>query len=96
MKGVYELVAENKRLVLRALAAAPPLKNYLVSHAVRSAVYSVILGSALKLVAVTTLTSLGDQPGLGAGIAAVRAAIEEIKVAADDVEAALATTCPTQ
>jgi hypothetical protein len=43
-----------------------------------------------------TLTSLGDQPGLGAGVAAIRAAIEEIKVAAGDVEAALATTCPTQ
>ncbi len=49
MKGVYELVAENKRLVLRALAAAPPLKNYLVSHAVRSSILSIALGSALKL-----------------------------------------------
>jgi iron complex transport system substrate-binding protein len=43
-----------------------------------------------------TLTSLGDQPGLGAGVAAVRLAIEQIKAAAADVEAVLGTTCPAQ
>jgi len=43
-----------------------------------------------------TLTSLGDQPSLGAGVAAVRLAIEQIKTAAADVEAVLGTTCPTQ
>ena len=43
-----------------------------------------------------TLTSLGDQPSLGAGVAAVRLAIEQIKTAADNVEAVLGTTCPTQ
>jgi len=43
-----------------------------------------------------TLTSLGDQSSLGAGVAAVKLAIEEIKAAADGVEAALGTTCPMQ
>ncbi len=43
-----------------------------------------------------TLTSLGDQPSLGAGVAAVKLAIEQIKSAATDVEAALGTTCPVQ
>lgn len=43
-----------------------------------------------------TLTGLGDQPSLGAGLVAVRAAIAEIRGAADDVEAALQTSCPTQ
>jgi hypothetical protein len=43
-----------------------------------------------------TLTGLGDQPSLGAGLVAVRAAIAEIRSAADDVEAALRTSCPTQ
>jgi len=43
-----------------------------------------------------TLTGLGDQPSLGAGLVAVRAAIAEIRAAADDVEAALETSCPTR
>lgn len=43
-----------------------------------------------------TLTGLGDQPSLGAGLVAVRAAIAEIRSAADDVEAALETSCPTR
>ena len=44
----------------------------------------------------TTLTGLGDQQGLGAALVAVRAAIENIKTAAADVETALGTTCPAQ
>ncbi len=43
-----------------------------------------------------TLTGLGDQPSLGAGLVAVRAAIAEIRAAADEVEATLETSCPTQ
>ncbi len=43
-----------------------------------------------------TLTGLGDQPSLGAGVAAVKLAIEQIKAAATEVETALGTTCPTQ
>jgi hypothetical protein len=43
-----------------------------------------------------TLTGLGDQPGLGSALVAVRAAIENIKTAAADVETALGTTCPAQ
>lgn len=41
-----------------------------------------------------TLTGLGDQPTLGAGLVAVRTAIAEIRAAADDVEAVLGTSCP--
>ena len=48
-RGLYEVTAENRRFLLRAQAIVPQHKNYLVSHAVRSSVYSVILGSALKL-----------------------------------------------
>ncbi len=43
-----------------------------------------------------TLAGLGDQQGLGAALVAVRAAIENIKAAAADVETALGTTCPAQ
>jgi hypothetical protein len=42
----------------------------------------------------TTLTGLGDQPGLGASAVAIKSAIEQIKSAAGDVVAALQTTCP--
>ena len=42
----------------------------------------------------TTLTGLGDQPSLGAGLVAVKAAIEQIKTAGSAVASALATTCP--
>lgn len=49
VKGIYNLIAEDKRLVLRAQSLALPSKNYLVSHAVRSAVLSIILGMTLKL-----------------------------------------------
>jgi HD-GYP domain-containing protein (c-di-GMP phosphodiesterase class II) len=49
MKGLCELVAEHRRLVLRAQAMIQPHKNYLVSHAVHTSVISVILGMTLKL-----------------------------------------------
>jgi HD-GYP domain-containing protein (c-di-GMP phosphodiesterase class II) len=49
MKGLYELVSENKKLVLRAQSLVPPNANYLVSHAVRSSIISIILGQTLKL-----------------------------------------------
>lgn len=42
-----------------------------------------------------TLAGLGDQPSLGAGLAAVRTAIAEIRAAADEVEATLGASCPT-
>ncbi len=42
----------------------------------------------------TTLTGLGNQPSLGAGLVAVKAAIDQIKAAASDVESALGTACP--
>jgi len=43
-----------------------------------------------------TLAGLGDQPSLGAKLAAVKLAIEQIKGAAADVETAIGTTCPAQ
>jgi HD-GYP domain-containing protein (c-di-GMP phosphodiesterase class II) len=49
MKGLSEMIAENRRFLLRAQSLAPQHSNYLVSHAVRSSVYSIILGSTLKL-----------------------------------------------
>jgi HD-GYP domain-containing protein (c-di-GMP phosphodiesterase class II) len=49
MKGLCQVLAENKRFVLRAQSLAPQHKNYLVSHAVRTSIYSIILGSTIKL-----------------------------------------------
>ena len=43
-----------------------------------------------------TLTSMGDQPGLGAKIGAITTAIDQIKTAAGQVETALGTACPAQ
>jgi HD-GYP domain-containing protein (c-di-GMP phosphodiesterase class II) len=48
-RGLYEVSVENRRYLLRAQSLIAQHKNYLVSHAVRSAVYSIILGGALKL-----------------------------------------------
>jgi hypothetical protein len=42
----------------------------------------------------TTVTGLGSQPSLGAKLDAAKAAIDQIKTAASDVESALGTTCP--
>ncbi len=42
----------------------------------------------------TTLTGLGAQPSPGAGLVAVKAAIDQIKSAVADVESALGNTCP--
>ncbi len=41
-----------------------------------------------------TLTGLGDQPSLGASAVAIKTAVAGIKTAADEVVAALNTTCP--
>jgi hypothetical protein len=41
-----------------------------------------------------TLTGLGNQPSLGAGLVAVKAAIDQIKAAASDVDSALGNACP--
>jgi HD-GYP domain-containing protein (c-di-GMP phosphodiesterase class II) len=49
MKRLCQVIGQNRRLLLRAQATAPQHKNYLVSHAVRTSVYSIILGTALKL-----------------------------------------------
>ncbi len=44
----------------------------------------------------TTLTGLGDQPSLGAGLVAVKAAIEQIKTAASGVESGARDHLPSQ
>ncbi len=49
MKGLCQVTAENRRFLLRAQSLAPQHKNYLVSHAVRSSVYSIVLGITIKL-----------------------------------------------
>ncbi len=49
MKGLCQVIGENKRFLLRAQSLAPQHKNYLVSHAVRTSVYSIVLGTTIKL-----------------------------------------------
>jgi len=49
MKELCEVTAEDKRFLLRAQSLAPQHPNYLVSHAVRTSVYSIVLGQTLKL-----------------------------------------------
>jgi HD-GYP domain-containing protein (c-di-GMP phosphodiesterase class II) len=49
MKGLCQVIAENKRFLLRAQAAAPQHKNYLVSHSVRTSIFSIVLGITIKL-----------------------------------------------
>ncbi len=49
MKGMLGVINENRRFILRAQSQMPQNKNYLVSHAVRSSIFSIILGIALKL-----------------------------------------------
>jgi HD-GYP domain-containing protein (c-di-GMP phosphodiesterase class II) len=49
MKALYQLLVDDRRLLLRAQSIAPEHKNYLVSHALRCSVYSIVLGGAIKL-----------------------------------------------
>jgi HD-GYP domain-containing protein (c-di-GMP phosphodiesterase class II) len=49
MKNMSQVIAETKRFLLRAQSLAPQHSNYLVSHAVRTSVYSIVLGAAVKL-----------------------------------------------
>ncbi len=49
MKGLCQVISENKRFLLRAQSLVPQHKNYLVSHAARSSVYSIVLGITIKL-----------------------------------------------
>jgi HD-GYP domain-containing protein (c-di-GMP phosphodiesterase class II) len=49
MKDLCQIAGENRRYLLRAQSLAPQHSNYLVSHAVRSSVYSIVLGATLKL-----------------------------------------------
>jgi HD-GYP domain-containing protein (c-di-GMP phosphodiesterase class II) len=49
MKGLCQILVENKRYLLLAQSLVPQHKNYLVSHSARSAVYSIVLGITIKL-----------------------------------------------
>jgi len=49
MRGLCQVIIENKRFLLRAQSMAPQQKNYLVSHAVRSSVFAIVLGMTIKL-----------------------------------------------
>jgi HD-GYP domain-containing protein (c-di-GMP phosphodiesterase class II) len=58
IRQICELLTDNRRFVLRGLSQVEPHKNYLISHAVNTSVYSILLGSALKL-ALPRLIELG-------------------------------------
>jgi HD-GYP domain-containing protein (c-di-GMP phosphodiesterase class II) len=49
IKSLCEVIADNRRFILRVQSLIQPNSNYLVSHSTRSTVLSVVLGSALKL-----------------------------------------------
>ena len=48
-KSLYEVLSQNRRLLLRAQSLAPSHSNYLVAHAVRTSIISMLLGMTLKL-----------------------------------------------
>lgn len=49
MRQICELLNKNRRFVLRGLSMVEPNKNYLISHAVNCSMFSILLGSALKI-----------------------------------------------
>jgi HD-GYP domain-containing protein (c-di-GMP phosphodiesterase class II) len=49
MRQICELLAENRRFILRALSLVEAHKNYLISHAVNTSIISMLLGSTLKM-----------------------------------------------
>jgi HD-GYP domain-containing protein (c-di-GMP phosphodiesterase class II) len=49
IKDLCQVISNNRRLLLRVQSLFPQQKNYLVSHAVRTSVYSIVLGATLKL-----------------------------------------------
>lgn len=49
IKALCELIAENRRFILRVQSLVQPHPNYLVSHSTRTTVLSIVVGSALKL-----------------------------------------------
>lgn len=49
MRQICESLNENRRFILRGLSMVEPNKNYLISHAVNTSVFSILLGSALKI-----------------------------------------------
>jgi len=49
MRQLCEILAQNRRFVLRALSLVPPNRNYLISHAVTTSIVSILLGTTLKM-----------------------------------------------
>jgi HD-GYP domain-containing protein (c-di-GMP phosphodiesterase class II) len=49
IKGVCDVIKEDRRFLLRVQKTAEPGDNYLASHAVRSTIISIIIGAYLKL-----------------------------------------------
>ncbi len=49
IKALCEVIADNRRFILRVQNLIQPNSNYLVSHSTRSTILSIVLGSALKL-----------------------------------------------
>ncbi len=49
IKSLCEVIAENRRFILRVQSLVQPHSNYLVSHSTRTTVLSIVVGSALKL-----------------------------------------------
>lgn len=49
VKTLCDVIAENKRYMLRILSASAASSNYLVNHSVRSTILAIVLGSNLKL-----------------------------------------------
>lgn len=49
MRQLCEILAENRRFVLRALSLIPPNRNYLISHAVNTSIVSILVGTTLKM-----------------------------------------------
>jgi HD-GYP domain-containing protein (c-di-GMP phosphodiesterase class II) len=49
IKALCEVIAENRRFILRVQSLVQPHSNDLVSHSTRSTVLSIVIGSALRL-----------------------------------------------
>lgn len=49
IKSLCEVIAENRRFILRVQSLVQPHSNYLVSHSTRTTVLSIVIGSALRL-----------------------------------------------
>lgn len=49
IKALCEIIAENRKFILRIQSLVQPHSNYLVSHSTRTTVLSIVIGATLKL-----------------------------------------------